>query len=225
MAEKHQKRYAIIVAGGSGSRMNTALPKQFMLLGGMPVLYYSLKKFYEAGAEIILVLHRQYFNLWEELKTKHAITIPHTVTNGGATRSESVYNGLKSLGDTDSYTGVHDAVRAMISAKLISKIYDAAIEMGNAVPVIPMNDSMRKVEGDVNTAVNRADYRIVQTPQIFKTSELLKAFQSSAHKNFTDEASLMESHGYSINLVEGDQENIKITYPHDILVAESLLKK
>ena len=225
MAENHQKRYAIIVAGGSGSRMNTELPKQFILLGGMPVLYYSLKKFYEAGAEIILVLPHQHFSLWEELKTKHTITIPHTVTNGGTTRSESVYNGLKYVGDTDSFAGVHDAVRAMISVPLINKLYDTAYEKGNAVPVIPMNDSIRKVEGDKNSAVNRADYRIVQTPQVFKTNELVKAFRSSVSKNFTDEASLMESLEHAINLVEGDQENIKITYPHDILIAESLLKK
>lgn len=226
MAEKHQKRYAIIVAGGSGSRMNTALPKQFMLLDGMPVLYYPLKKFYEAGVEIILVLPEQHLSLWEQLKTEHAIAIPHTIASGGVTRSESVYNGLMCVADdTDSLTGVHDAVRAMISAELINKLYDVANEKGNAVPVIPLNDSIRKLEGNKNSAVNRTDYRIVQTPQVFKTNELVRAFQSSASKNFTDEASLMESLGYSINIVEGEQENLKITYPNDILVAESLLKK
>ncbi len=225
MAEKHQKRYAIIVAGGSGSRMNTALPKQFMLLGGMPALYYSIEKFYEAGAEIILVLPEQHFSLWDELKTVHAITMPHTITSGGATRSESVYNGLKCVGDLDSFTGVHDGVRAMISTNLINKLYSNAFEKGNAIPVIPMNDSIRKIEGDLNSAVNRSDLRIVQTPQIFRTNELLKVFQTSSFKNFTDEASLMESCGYPINLVTGEQQNFKITYPHDILVAESLLKK
>jgi 2-C-methyl-D-erythritol 4-phosphate cytidylyltransferase len=225
MAEKHQKRYAIIVAGGSGSRMSTTLPKQFMMLGGMPVLCYSLDKFYEAGAEIILVLPEQHFSLWNELKAQYSIAIPHKITSGGATRSESVYNGLKCVGNADSFTGVHDAVRAMISTKLINKLYSTAFEKGNAVPVIHMNDSIRKMEGGFNSAVNRSDLRIVQTPQVFKTNELLKAFQTSSSKNFTDEASLMESCGYLINLVDGEQENFKITYPHDILVAESLLKK
>ncbi len=218
------KRFAIIVAGGSGQRMNAELPKQFLLLRNKPVIMHSIKKFFDCDCEIIVVLPQAHLNFWEELKQKFNFKIPHQVSAGGTTRSESVFNGLSLVDNDDSVVAVHDAVRPMISETTIIKLFAVAEEKGNAIPVIEMRDSLRKIEGNENKQVSRDDFRIVQTPQIFKTKFLKNAFEKTEEKNFSDEASLVESCGIKINIEKGEQTNIKITFPEDLILAEALLK-
>ena len=217
------KRFAIIVAGGSGQRMSASLPKQFLLLKGKPVIMHSIEKFYKCNADVVVVIPESNFNFWEELKTKFNFSIPHFVTAGGNTRSESVFNGLKLIAD-DSIVAVHDAVRPLVSETLIEKLFASAEKNGNAIPVVGLRDSIRKISGAENSEVNRDDFRIVQTPQIFQTQILKQAFQKTTNRNFTDEASLVESCGIKINLEEGEQSNIKITFPEDLILAEALLR-
>lgn len=217
------KRYSIIVAGGNGQRMNTELPKQFLLLKGKPVIMHSIKKFFDCDSEIIVVLPQAHLKFWEELKVKYNFSVPHRIAAGGTTRSESVLHGLNLVDSDDSVVAVHDAVRPLISDTLIIKLYALAEEKGNAIPVIEIRDSMRKVSGNENKQVNRDDFRIVQTPQVFQARILKQAFQNSTDRNFTDEASLVEDCGIKVNLIEGAQSNIKITFPEDLILAEALM--
>ncbi len=218
------KRYSIIVAGGNGQRMNTELPKQFLLLNFKPVIMHSIKKFFDCDAEIIVVLPQQHLNFWEELKLKYNFKIPHKVIAGGTTRCESVFNGLQLVEDYNSIVAVHDAVRPLISETIIIKLFAVAEEKGNAIPAIEMRDSIRKISGSQNKQVNRDDFCIVQTPQVFKTEILKGAFEKTGNRNFTDEASLVESSGVKINIEKGEQRNIKITFPEDLILAEALLR-
>jgi 2-C-methyl-D-erythritol 4-phosphate cytidylyltransferase len=216
------KRYAIIVAGGNGQRMNTELPKQFLLLKGKPVIMHSIKKFFDCDAEIIVVLPEAHLKFWEELKSKYNFKIPHRVVSGGITRCESVHNGLSLVDTIESIVAIHDAVRPLISETIIIKLYAVAEEKGNAIPVVEVRDSIRKISGNKNEQVNRDDFRIVQTPQVFQTKILKTAFEKTIERNFTDEASLAENCGIKINLEKGEQRNIKITFPEDLILAEAL---
>jgi 2-C-methyl-D-erythritol 4-phosphate cytidylyltransferase len=224
MPHEKMKRFAIIVAGGNGQRMNAELPKQFLLLRGKPVIMHCIKKFFDCDAEIIVVLPQAHLNFWEELKLKYNFKIPHKVISGGTTRCESVFNGLGLVDNNDSVIAVHDAVRPLISDIVIIKLFAAAEEKGNAIPVIGVRDSLRKVSGSENGQVNRDDYRIVQTPQVFQTKILKDVFENTQERNFTDEASLVESCGIKINIEKGEQRNIKITFPEDLILAEALLQ-
>ena len=220
-----QKKYAIIVAGGSGSRMKSDLPKQFINIGGLPILMHTLKKFKEADAdiELILVLPESQFEFWEELCKIHSEfikTIPHQLVAGGKSRFQSGKNGLQII-ENEGLVAIHDGVRPFVSAEIIRESFRIAEEKGNAVVSVPSKDSVR-VNGQ---AIDRATVRLIQTPQTFQVPLIKKAFETEELITFTDDASVAEHAGFTINLMEGSYENIKITTPEDLLWAEVLLRK
>lgn len=221
-----KSKAAIIVAGGSGSRMNTEIPKQFLLLKGLPVLMHSILKFDDGDTEIIAVIPKSLHQQWKTLCTEHSFTVKHQLAEGGSSRSESVFNGLKILPEKEGVVAVHDAARPLVSKRLIKELFDCAKQQSNAIPVTDMKDSIRIVNGNESKSVDRNLFKSVQTPQVFKTAELNKAFESCFSKNipleFSDEASLMEFNGHKIFLVNGEHSNIKITYPHDLIFAETM---
>ncbi len=214
----------IIVAGGSGTRMNSLVPKQFLLLKDLPVLFYSLSAFFQFDAtiRILLALPQELFGNWTELQRRYEMTIPHEVIPGGETRFHSVLNCLQRL-DNDGLVAIHDGARPLVSQELIYRLFSAAEEKGNAIPVVPVKESIRKLVGSSNQPANRSLFRIVQTPQVFQTSLIQKAYAQPFSPGFTDDATVFESLGKPIHLVEGDPANIKITYPADLQVAEAFL--
>lgn len=218
-------RYAIIVAGGSGSRFGSEVPKQFLPLCGKPVLMHTIDKFAMTGASIILVLPQAHHELWSALCKKYNFNTPHTIATGGTSRFESVNNGLKMLtlhkGDV---VAVHDGVRPLVSTELIERTYCTALEKGSAIPAIMPNDSIRMVDNDGGShQLLRSNLRAVQTPQSFEASLLMGAYDVEFSPLFTDDASVVESAGHSVTLVEGQSSNIKITHPIDLIVAERLM--
>jgi 2-C-methyl-D-erythritol 4-phosphate cytidylyltransferase len=218
--------YAIIVAGGSGSRMQSTVPKQFLLLNGKPVLMYTLEAFYYSTSkpELIVVLPASYHSYWAELCTIHHFNLPHQLVSGGATRFHSVKNGLDLVAD-DSLVAVHDAVRPLVSEAVIDEAYIQAAQTGTAVVAVKSRDSVRRVAGDTSEALIRDEIYLVQTPQTFTASLLKKAYQLPYQDSFTDDASVAEKAGASIQVVEGSYQNFKITFPEDIALAELLLHK
>ncbi len=218
--------YIVIVAGGQGTRMGTAVPKQFLELDGKPVLYHTIKAFRDAlpGAEIILVLPSHQVSYAQMVLQAFEERIDVTIVAGGETRFHSVKNGLDVIDDAGIVL-VHDGVRAMITKELILRCYEQAVEKGSAIPAIPVADSMRMLEEDGSTPVDRTMLRIIQTPQTFRTEILLPAFEQEYNDGFTDEATVVELYGRDIFLVEGERSNIKITTPEDLVIAETLLKK
>jgi len=218
------KKFAIIVAGGSGSRMNNAVPKQFLLLKGKPVLYYTIDAFLKAydDCKIILVLPEDHVAAGQEIIDAFFDYDRIQITIGGRTRFHSVQNGLK-LVDEDSIVFVHDAVRCMISQDLIHRCYEAVLQYGSAVPVIASKDSVRILTDDGNEALERDYVKLVQTPQTFYSKILLPAFNIDYKDKFTDEATVVEAFGLKIYLVEGEENNFKITVPLDLELAERLM--
>lgn len=217
------KRCALLVAAGRGTRMKEDLPKQFLPLLGEPVLVHTLRHFHRSGIDITLVLNAAFIPYWKEKRSELADVPPHTIVDGGETRSESVLNGLRSLPE-DSLCGIHDAVRPVLDSAFILRLFEAAEKHGNAVPVIPLKDSLRRVSDDQNHAVSRDEYRIVQTPQVFYTQQLLDAYAKVNYPSFTDEASIFEAAGHRIHLEPGSESNMKITVPGDLLLAAQLLR-
>lgn len=219
------KKYAIIVAGGIGNRMKGEIPKQFMLLSGKPVLAYSIEAFraYDPSLEIILVIHPDYLVFWEHLCDELKISVPFRVVAGGEKRFDSVKNGLKSIRE-DGLLAIHDAARPVISPAFIGQIFLQAAINGSAMPGAVLNDTIRIIEGDASRQLDRTFLRAMQTPQVFRVSELKMAYEQPFQPLFTDDASVMQSAGFSLHLTEGRPENIKITYPQDIALAEVLLK-
>lgn len=217
------KKYVIIVAGGSGSRMNNAVPKQFMPLHGKPVLMHTIEKFTSVFPEItiIVVLAKQLMPDWKALCAKHNFTIPHQFADGGETRYHSVKNGLALVPDA-CVVGIHDAARPLVSKQTILKTFEEAEVRGNAIPVVPQSDSIRFIKGKENCSVDRKSYVIVQTPQCFHSDLIKKAFLKAYKPEFTDDASVLEAFGEKINLTDGNHENIKITEPNDMIIAEAL---
>lgn len=217
--------FVIIVAGGSGTRMKSATPKQFMELNNKPILMHTIQKFVDSlpDISIVLVLSGSLQDEWKNLCSKHNFHIPHQITDGGETRFHSVKNGLM-LVPENCVVGVHDAARPLVSEATILKAYEVAKEKGNASPAIPLVESIRVKENDGNKAVDRSNYFIIQTPQCFRSNILKKAFLQDYTPAFTDDASVVEAMGEKINLIEGNRENIKITTPQDLLIAEALLK-
>jgi 2-C-methyl-D-erythritol 4-phosphate cytidylyltransferase len=215
------KKYAIIVAGGSGSRMKSDIPKQFIEVGGLPILMHTLQRFKEADSsiEIILVLPETQFEYWAELCQKYK-TVPHQLVAGGKTRFQSGLNGLKVI-DNEGLVTIHDGVRPFVSTEIINESFKIASEKGTAVVSVPSKDSVR-VNGQ---AIDRSTVRLIQTPQTFQVSLIKKAFETEELSTFTDDASVAEYAGFEINLIEGNYENIKITTPEDLLWAEVLLKQ
>ena len=221
------KKYAIIVAGGSGSRMGSAIPKQFLLINEKPVLMHSISRFfyYDKDIEIIVVLPSAQIELWQQLCTQYNFTIKHHIVEVGTERFYSVKNGLDAILDCDGLVAIHDAVRPLVSNKTITEAFNAAASHKSGVPVVAVNDSIRLVEGNQSKALNRTQYKIVQTPQCFNLSALKKAFSKGYNTLFTDDASVFEQAGHSITLTDGNTENIKITTPIDLIIANQLLKE
>jgi len=219
-------KYAIIVAGGTGSRMGGSLPKQFMLLRDKPVLYYSIKTFLDAydDLEIILVLPAAFTDIGEEIIDAYFDKEKIKIAIGGDTRFQSVKNGLK-LVEEESIIFVHDAVRCLVSVSLVRRCYELAMQTGAAVPVIPSKDSVRILNDDGNGEVDRNKIRLVQTPQTFHSKILLPAFDIDYKDKFTDEATVVEAYGLRISLAEGEETNIKITRPIDLLIAEKVIEQ
>lgn len=218
------KKIAVIVAGGTGSRMNNSTPKQFLLLNGKPVLYYTIHAFLHAyeDMEIILVLPEDHIAAGQEIIDAFFDYKRIQITIGGRTRFHSVKNGLQLI-TAESIVFVHDAVRCMVTVALIQRCYDAAIENGSAIPVINSKDSVRILNEAGNEAMERDNVRLVQTPQTFHSKILLPAFNIDYKDRFTDEASVIEAFGLKVKLVEGEENNIKITRPLDLAIAEYLL--
>lgn len=219
-------QYALIVAGGQGSRMQSATPKQFLPLAGTPVLMHTIKQFYNysSAVKLIVVLPEKELIQWEKLKKKHRFNIPHTVVCGGATRFQSVKNGLASITDAEALVAIHDGVRPLISVDVIANSFKIAENHGNAIASVPLKDSIRKIEGNDSYAEDRAKFRLIQTPQTFKLSLIKKAFEVPEQAFFTDDASVLENTGERIILIDGSYDNIKITTPEDLIVAEALLR-
>jgi 2-C-methyl-D-erythritol 4-phosphate cytidylyltransferase len=219
------KKFAVIVAGGSGIRMGTNIPKQFLLLNGKPVLWHTINAFLDAFSdiEIVLVLPQNNMVMGEELKAifenkSHQIHL----AVGGITRFHSVQNGLE-LVPNNAVVFVHDGVRCLISKDLINKCYEQAVQLGSAIPAVAATDSIRMMVENEHIVANRNNVRIVQTPQTFLASLLKPAFNQPYNDSFTDEATVVESFGNKVFLCNGDYNNIKITRPVDLLVAENIL--
>lgn len=221
------EKYAIIVAGGKGVRMGWDLPKQFMLLNGRPVLTHTIEAFYEydPSVRIILVLPGEHTEHWSQLCTDFRFTTPHQVVVGGDTRFWSVRKGLEKV-ERGAVVAVHDGVRPLVGKELIARAYETAIAYKGAYPVIPPTDSVRELDGaEESHSVNRSNYRLVQTPQVFWSDVLIDAYRQEYRETFTDDVSVVEA-AQSVRpvMIEGNPENIKITSPVDVIVAEALMK-
>ncbi len=218
--------YIIIVAGGKGLRMGSDIPKQFLPIGGKPVLMRTLERFrsYDANLQIILVLPEAQQDYWRELCEQYHFDVEYLLANGGQTRFHSVQNGLALIpDDAEGVVGVHDGVRPFPSIEVIRNCYATARVKKAVIPVIPVVETVRHLEAGSSVTVPRSDYRLVQTPQTFDIQLLKAANHQPYNDGFTDDASVVESYGYEITLVEGNRENIKITTPYDLKIAEVLL--
>lgn len=224
---KSQICYAIIVAGGSGSRMQATIPKQFLLLNGLPVLMHTIQAFFQSKSQpqIILALPADAVSYWEELCKQYNFDTPHKVVSGGKTRFHSVKNGLDMITDADAVIAVHDAVRPLIGTQIIDNAYKQAAKHGNAVVSVKSRDSVRQVKNEISASLIRDEIYLVQTPQTFQFLQLKKAYEQPYDSKFTDDASVVEETGVAIKLIDGDYRNIKITFPEDIAIAELLLKQ
>lgn len=220
------KKFAIIVAGGSGQRMNSTIPKQFLLLQGKPVLYHTLEAFHKADpkTELLVVLPTEQFDYWKSIISELP-EIPHRLVEGGESRFHSSKNAIETL-QGEGIVAIHDGVRPIIEPELISVSYQEAITKGNAVLAVASKDSVRflSTENHRFEHLNRESIRLIQTPQIFTLKDLKTAFKQDYSTDFTDDARVVESIGVKINLVEGSYRNIKITTPEDLDLAEVLLK-
>lgn len=228
------RKYVLIVAGGKGLRMGGDLPKQFIPLEGKPVLMHTLEAFYrwDSSAELVLVLPEDHQPYWKMLCREIGCKVPHRIANGGETRFHSVRNGLQFLSEEiENASGrnekvlvaVHDGVRPFVSPEVISACFEEAEKNGAAIPVMPMIDSLRETDANGSHLVDRSRYFAVQTPQVFHSDVLLKAYGQDFSPLFTDDASVVEAMGQSIRLVTGNRENIKLTTPFDLLIAKGLL--
>lgn len=217
-------KIAIIVAGGKGERMKADVPKQFIEIQGRPILMHTIEAFlgYDASLKIIVVLPQVQMEYWSELCKKHAFDVAHSIVAGGETRFQSVNNGLKAV-KTSGLVAVHDGVRPLVSKATIARCYAEAQKNGNAIPVLELVDSIRHITPNGSISVDRAAFKLVQTPQVFNVELLKKAYEQPFSSLFTDDASVVESLGEEINLVEGNRENIKITTAFDLRLAEILL--
>ena len=219
------KKFAVIVAGGTGTRMQSAVPKQFLEVKGKPVLWHTLNAFLQAyeDVQVILVLHPDYLKQGCAIAAATGASQRIKITTGGETRFDSVKNGLQ-LVDDDSIVFVHDAARCLVTSDLIHRCYEQAVAHGNAIPAINATDTVRIDNGNGPTLVDRNKVYIIQTPQTFKSDLLKPAFNQAYNESFTDEASVAEAAGIKIYLINGEANNIKITSPVDLTVVASLIK-
>jgi len=221
------KKFAVIVAGGSGKRMGSIVPKQFILLSGKPVLMHTIESFHRFDSEmnIIVVLPESQVARWQELCEEYSFNIEHKIAIGGASRFESVKNGL-ALVDDEGIVGIHDGVRPLVSQDTLNRCYIEASAYGTSVPVSESKESVRIMEESGKShAIDRSTVRLVQTPQVFRTKILLESYKQEFKPTFTDDASVVEAAGYPIHLSSGNKENIKITTPDDMIYAEALISR
>ena len=215
----------IIVAGGIGSRMESSIPKQFLLLKGKPVLMHTIEKFiaFDASLDIIVTLPENQTQTWANLCEQYNFEHKHTVVVGGHTRFQSVYNALGNVSENCKIIAVHDGVRPLINVETIKKCFDLAQEQGSAVPILQINESIRRIDENASEPVNRDGIYIVQTPQIFQKNIIMQAYNQTYVPEFTDDASVVEKSGIKVKFIAGHRENIKITFPDDIVFAEKFL--
>lgn len=219
--------YVIIVAGGKGLRMGSDIPKQFLPIGGKPVLMRTIERFreYAKDLQIILVLPKAQQDYWQQLCKEYAFDVDYQLADGGETRFHSVQNGLSLVpDDAEGVVGVHDGVRPFPSIDVIRNCYKTAREKKAVIPVIPVVETVRHLQGNISETVPRDEYRLVQTPQCFDIQLLKAANKQPYNDGFTDDASVVEAFGFNITLVEGNRENIKITTPYDLKIAEVLVQ-
>ncbi|MHB9142219.1 MAG: 2-C-methyl-D-erythritol 4-phosphate cytidylyltransferase [Paludibacter sp.] len=220
----NKTKFAIIVAGGKGERMQTDIPKQFIEIQGKPILMYSIENFirYDISIQIILVLPTGQIEFWHTLCKKHTFKIPHKIVTGGQSRFDSVKKGLDAI-NLPALIAVHDGVRPLVSVETITRCFKGAEKYGAVIPVIELVDSIRQITETGNQSVDRNTYKLVQTPQIFDGELLKKAYKQEFSTLFTDDASVVEAMGTKIHLVEGNRENIKITTEFDLRIAEIMM--
>ena len=218
----------VIVAGGSGTRMGGRVPKQFLTLLGKPILGHTLEHLHATlpDAEIVVILPKEHLSLWSKLCTRYKVTAKHTTAIGGANRTESVRNGIDALTNNDGIIMIHDGVRPCISAAKIKELVEAAATHQAVIPVIDVVDSIRYITPEGNRAVDRADYKAIQTPQLFDFKLLKSGYDKAKEQNieFTDDAAIVENIGIKIKLIAGEVTNIKITTPTDIIIARQTIK-
>ncbi len=217
-------KFAIIVAGGNGTRMGSKTPKQFMPVGGKPILMHTIEKFiaYDFSLQLLLVLPANEMKAWYALCDKYQFYPPIVTVSGGNSRFQSVKNGLKKINAKEGLVAVHDGVRPFVSPRIIAESFDVAAQKGTAITAVSLKDSIRFLGPDgTNQSVDRAAYRLVQTPQTFRVDWMRQAFDTPEQPFFTDCASVLEYAGHPITLIEGGYENIKITTPEDLLWAEA----
>ncbi len=219
--------YAVIVAGGSGTRMKSVLPKQFLLLNGRPVILHTINAFLASRSQpqLLVVLPEAYHEYWRELCLTHQFTFAHTLIKGGETRFHSVKNAIDTIKDAEALVAVHDAVRPMVDPEIIDACYQQAAQAGNAIAAVKSRDSIRQMHQGTTRSLIRDEVYLVQTPQTFTLSQLREAYTLSYTDAFTDDASVVEQAGHVIHLAESNYQNFKITYPEDIWIAEILLQK
>lgn len=217
--------YAIIVAGGTGKRMSSILPKQFMELNGKPILMHTISAFAKNIHQptIIIVLAQEEESTWKELIKKHQFETPHQIVYGGQERFHSVKNALAQILDASAIVAIHDGVRPLVSQQTISNCFQSALINGNAIAAVPSKDSVRRFASGASEALVRAEIYLVQTPQVFRINELKKAYLQDYKQEFTDDAAVVERAGYPIHIEKGDVFNFKVTFKEDIIIAEALL--
>lgn len=218
------QKFAIVVAGGKGIRMGGDQPKQFMLLHGKPILMRTLKAFfhYDQQVSIILVLSSSERDRWQKLCQEHDFHVPHQLAKGGKNRSESVRNGLSAIDANDGLVAIHDGVRPLVNQDTIREAYGVAEKKGNAIATVALKDSIRFDDGYENKALDRSQYRLIQTPQTFQLRLIKEAYAKIGKLSMTDDASVLEAAGHQINMIEGEYSNLKITTQEDLKIAEAL---
>ena len=218
------RTFAVILGGGVGNRMESDIPKQFIPLAGKPVIMHTIENFknFDPKLEIILVLPEPHIQLWKDLCNEFDFDVEHQIIRGGKERFYSVKNAITHLPD-DSIVLIHDGVRPLVSHQTIDRVQQRAIEKGNAIPYIDINESIRRIGPKGNKSVKRNNLKIIQTPQAFRTADIKLAYAARYRKSFTDDASVFEANGNEIELVFGNFRNIKITRPVDLVIAESLI--
>jgi len=219
------QKSVIITAGGIGKRMGSDLPKQFLVLGGKPILVHTLELFfkYDPHIEIILTLPNEWRGYWETVIDKYYCRVPHIVVNGGEERYHSIQNALKRC--SGSFIAVHDGVRPFVSFETLDRCFSALNQNEAVIPVLKLKESIRETNENSTYAIDRSNYRLVHTPQCFRAEVLHKAYELAYHEKVTDDACLVEEIGYTIHLVESNEENIKLTTPFDFLIAETIIQR
>jgi 2-C-methyl-D-erythritol 4-phosphate cytidylyltransferase len=218
------RKYVIIVAGGTGSRMGTEVPKQFLLLAGKPVLMHAIQAFnhFDPEIKIIVVLHPNFYDHWHQLCSDQKFSVKHVLAQGGAMRYHSVKNGLDLI-DGEGLVAIHDAARPLISYALINRLFSEAVTQGSAIPALPVTETIRSIEGGRVHIVDRTFLRTIQTPQVFQIGLIKEAYNQPYQNGFTDDAAVLEAMGKTIHLTDGEPQNIKITHSVDLLFAEAFL--